>query len=188
METKHGNLYFNTGALSVNLNFGPLKACFGGLGILTHSFSLPFSWVLLKSFKNLSKDVFKCEKMVKVTVGCKRMEMTEMLQELWSIKMMAMKYKLGLLVERMFKTQLCLPMEFGGMMEAPAKKDWWLMKKRWCDAVGEDGPVTAEVTPGSAVFVWQYQIGLGDQTVVFTGEMMTTTTCDPPTECPFPAA
>ncbi|KAJ6651867.1 hypothetical protein lerEdw1_015972 [Lerista edwardsae] len=147
----------------------------GGLGI-THGISFG-RWEALKTISNDSNTPITWNKKITKKVGYTKKRMSSV-ESNWKIHMSA-SYQPGLLTELAAKYQFSLSAEYGGKSVNTLQEDW-------SEVTETEESISLTLQPQEKVYVWQYQLGLGQESVLFCRSMKFTNDSRPPTEIPLP--
>ena len=128
-------------------------------------------WHNIKSFANETDATVDWERTITKTVGFNRSEMSS-IEHNWSIKIGA-NYRSGLLSEAISKHQFSLKAQYGGKSVNTKQQQWSNMSE-----VSET--LKLPVPPHSAVYIWQYQMGFGQEKNLFSPNLKITEDSNPP--------
>ncbi|MGH0189263.1 UNVERIFIED_CONTAM: hypothetical protein FKN15_035158 [Acipenser sinensis] len=96
----------------------------------------------------------------------------------WKISMSA-TYQAGDLTAAFAKYQFSLSAEYGGRSINTEKEDW-------SEAMEVEESIEMTIQPNEKVYIWQYNLGFGKESVLFCRDLKITKTSTPPTEIPLP--
>ncbi|XP_015219432.1 uncharacterized protein [Lepisosteus oculatus] len=136
-------------------------------------------WENIKSIDNPSSSVLNWEKKITKKVGFTREKMSS-IEHNWKISMTA-TYQSGDLTAAFAKYQFSLGAEYGGV-----KVD--TDKEQWSEATDVEETMKIEIKPGQSIYIWQYNLGLGKESVLFCRDLLIDDVPTPPTKIPLPAA
>ncbi|XP_077053702.1 uncharacterized protein LOC143706043 [Siphateles boraxobius] len=153
------------------LNFLP-----GGLSITNGpAFS---KWVNIKTVSNDSLTPVTWQKKITKKVGYNKEKMSQITQK-WKIKTPATirARKLAALISQY---QFSLSGEYGG-----ASVD--AVKENWNEETEEEELLSFDLKPNKRLYLWQFQLGLGSEPVLFCRDLKITDQPNPPTDVPLPS-
>ena len=130
-------------------------------------------WHNIKSFANETDVPVDWERSIKKTVGFNRSEMSS-IEHNWSIEIEAKKQS-GLLSEAISKYQFSLKAKYGG-------KSVNTEQQQWSRKTTVSETLQLHIKPRSEVYVWQYQMGFGQETNLFSPDLEITEDSKPPKE------
>lgn len=164
-----------TAVLSIHpdiLNFLP-----GGLSITNGpAFS---KWVNIKSVSNDSPTPVTWQKKVTKKVGYNKEKMSKMTHN-WKIEA-STTISSGELAGLIAQWQFSFSSEYGGSRVNTEKENW-------NEETEDEEQLSFELKPNECLYLWQYQLGLGSEPVLFCRDLKITDKPDPPTEVPLPPA
>ncbi|XP_039510830.1 uncharacterized protein LOC120465246 [Pimephales promelas] len=153
------------------LNFLP-----GGLSITNGpAFS---KWVNIKSVSNDRLTPMKWEKKVTKRVGYNK-EMSSQITRNWKIAASS-TITSGDLTGLITSAQFSYSAEYGGA-RVDAKTE------NWNEETEDEETLSFELQPNESLYVWQYQLGLGSESVLFCKDLKFTDQPNPPTDVPLPS-
>ncbi|KAL9982864.1 hypothetical protein ACROYT_G004973 [Oculina patagonica] len=132
-------------------------------------------WEKLKSIDNVSDVAVDWERDVEESVGFKKSEMSSIEQD-WSIHLGA-SYSSGILTEAISKYQFSFDAQYGGKSVNTEQQDW-------SDVHVQTERVKMHIPPNGTAYVWQYQMGFGDEKNLFCVDLKVTNDDNPPDEPP----
>jgi len=132
-------------------------------------------WQLLKSIKNDSDSTADWEKTVKEKVGFELKKMSSM-EKNWSIHAGA-TYNNGYLTEAFSKFQFNLDIQYGGKAVNTSSENW-------SQTTEVSEKLLLHILAGETVYVWQYQMGFGDEINLFCINLVLTDTATAPVDPP----
>ena len=130
-------------------------------------------WHNIKSFANDTDVPVDWERSIKKTVGFNRSEMSS-IEHNWSIKI-GTQYQSGLLSEAISKYQFSLTAQYGG-------KNVNTKQQQWSSMTEESETLNLHIKPYSKVYIWQYQMGFGQEKNLFSPDLEITENSNPPDE------
>ncbi|XP_028408059.1 uncharacterized protein LOC114530657 [Dendronephthya gigantea] len=133
-------------------------------------------WKLLKSFENESKTPVEWTKEISHQKGAERSKLSS-IEHNWNIKVSA-SYKSGDIAAAFAKYQFSLSASYGG-------KSVDTTTESWKEVTTVTEKVSLSVAPGQQVYFWQYQLGFGEEDILFCRKMKLTHNHDPPEETPL---
>lgn len=133
------------------------------------------SWEKLKSFTNESSTAVDWERTITETVGFEESKMSS-IEHNWSIEGEA-TYSTGFLTESICKYQFSLSVKYGGQSVNTHLQNW-------SNATEQLETLKMHIEPHSEVYIWQYQMGFGDETSLFCTDVEITKNPNPPTDPP----
>nr|XP_028558872.1 uncharacterized protein LOC114582217 isoform X1 [Podarcis muralis] len=155
------------------LNFLP-----GGLGLSKgDAFK---AWELLNIFHNYSNIPVSRLQEVSRKVGCA----TEKLADVgrgWVAAALPDSPEPGSVAVALAKAQFALPTEYGGVGLNTEQEEWG-------EAREVETTLNFTLQPEDVAYVWQYQLGLGKEVILFCRDLEVTLGCDPPTKVPLPSS
>ncbi|XP_060111516.1 uncharacterized protein LOC132583843 isoform X1 [Heteronotia binoei] len=134
-------------------------------------------WEAIKIIPNDSDGPKVWENKIIRKVGYNRMKMNGVEQN-WKTSM-GTSYKPGALAEAIAKYQFSLSVQYGGVGVQTKQEDWSNITE-----VEEFFHVTLQ--PKSQMYIWQYQLGFGNEPILFCRDLMFTSDSTPPTTVPLP--
>ncbi|XP_057180361.1 uncharacterized protein LOC130547979 [Triplophysa rosa] len=145
----------------------------GGLSITTGpAFG---RWESVKTLTNDTDAPVQFEKKIMKKVGYKKETMTKITHN-WNVKL-AGSAKMTELAMLIAKAQLSLSTEYGGSYMKTENESW-------NEETEEEEHISLELQPYSNVYLWQYSLGLGEDTMFFCRDITFSNDPDPPTEIP----
>ncbi|ROI52170.1 hypothetical protein DPX16_3440 [Anabarilius grahami] len=154
------------------LNFLP-----GGLSVTKGpSFG---TWENIKTISNDSETPVKWTKKVTKKVGWNKEKMTQITHN-WKISASG-SIESGALAGLITKFQFSFSAEYGGSHVSTEKESWNEMTE-------VEEQLTFELKPKESVYLWQYKLGLGEESVLFCRDLKIDDDPNPPTEVPLPPA
>ncbi|XP_067299096.1 uncharacterized protein [Pseudorasbora parva] len=164
-----------TGVYSVHpdvLNFLP-----GGLAVTKGpSFG---RWENIKTITNDSNTPVTWQKKINKKVGYNKEKMTEITHN-WKISTSA-SAESGELTGLITKVQFSFSAEYGGSHVSTEKESW-------NEVIEEEEQLSFQLKPNESVYLWQYQLGIGEEPVLFCRDLKIDDQPNPPTEVPLPPA
>ncbi|KAL1250497.1 hypothetical protein QQF64_018293 [Cirrhinus molitorella] len=154
------------------LNFLP-----GGLSVIKGP--VIGMWENIKTITNDSNTPVTWQKKVTKKVGYNKEKMTQITRN-WKIASSA-SIESGELARLIAKLQLSFSAEYGGSHVSTENESW-------NEATEEEEKLTFELKPKESVYLWQYKLGLGQESVLFCRNLTITNEPNPPTEAPLPSA
>ncbi|MGH0170751.1 UNVERIFIED_CONTAM: hypothetical protein FKN15_071502 [Acipenser sinensis] len=134
-------------------------------------------WENIKTISNDSAQPVKWTKKITKKVGYTKEKMSSM-EHNWKISMSA-TYQAGDLTAAFAKYQFSLSAEYGGRSINTEKEDW-------SEAMEVEESIEMTIQPNEKVYIWQYNLGFGKESVLFCRDLKITKTSTPPTEIPLP--
>ncbi|XP_054849572.1 uncharacterized protein LOC129339006 [Eublepharis macularius] len=134
-------------------------------------------WEVIKTISNDSDSPITWNKKITKKVGCNKSKMKSV-ENHWKIGMTA-SYESGALAESLAKYQFSVSTEHGGSSVQTESEDW-------SDATEVEESVNVTLEPKSQLYIWQYQLGLGREPILFCRDMKFTKDATPPTTIPLP--
>ncbi|XP_060112276.1 uncharacterized protein LOC132584421 [Heteronotia binoei] len=133
-------------------------------------------WEAIKTISNDSNSPIRWSKKITRKVGYNKMMMNSV-EHNWKISMSA-SYQSGALVEAIAKYQFSLSAEYGGSAVQTHREDW-------SEATEVEESIEVTLQPRSQLYVWQYQLGFGNEPVLFCRDMKFTDASTPPATVPL---
>ncbi|RXN19563.1 hypothetical protein ROHU_007260 [Labeo rohita] len=136
-------------------------------------------WENIKTITNDSNTPVTWQKKIIKRVGYNKEKMTEITHN-WKIAMTTSaesKDLLGLIA----KCQFSLSTEYGGSHVSTENESW-------NEATEVEENLTFELKPNERLYLWQYKLGLGQESVLFCRDLKIDDEPNPPTEVPLPPA
>ena len=130
-------------------------------------------WDNIKSFTNETDVPVDWERTIKETVGFNRSKMSS-IEHNWSIEAEVQKQS-GLLSEAICKYQYSLKTQYGGKSVKTEQQDWNKITER-------SESIKLHIPPRSTMYVWQYQLGFGQEMNLFSPKLQITNNSKPPEE------
>ena len=130
-------------------------------------------WHNIKYLANKTDLTLNYEKIITKTVGFNRSKMSSIEHD-WSIKIGA-NYQSGLLSEAISKYQFSLKAQYGG-------KSVNTQQQQWTNITEESETLNLHIPPQSQVYIWQYQMGFGQEKNLFSPNLEITEDSNPPDE------
>ena len=130
-------------------------------------------WHNIKYFLNETDAAVDWERSIIKTVGFNRSKMSS-IENNWSIEMEA-EFQSGPLIEAIFKYQFSLKAKYGG-------KSVNTEQQQWSDMTKVSETLKLHIKPRSGVYVWQYQMGFGEEKNLFSPDLEITEDSNPPDE------
>ena len=130
-------------------------------------------WENIKTIANDTDVAVGWERAVKETVGFKRSKMSS-IEHNWSIEV-GKEYKSGLLSEAICKYQFSLKAQYGG-------KSVNTERQEWSDITEQSETIKLHIPPHSKMYLWQYQLGFGQEKNLFSPKLEITDSAEPPEE------
>ena len=130
-------------------------------------------WYNLKSFANETDVTVNWEREIIKTVGFNRTEMSS-IERNWSIEIGA-QYESGLLSEAISKYQFSLNTKYGGKSVNTAQQ-------QWSNITQKKETLKLVIKPHTEVYIWQYQMGFGQEKNLFSPTLQITEDSNPPDE------
>ncbi|MGH0180473.1 UNVERIFIED_CONTAM: hypothetical protein FKN15_004086 [Acipenser sinensis] len=134
-------------------------------------------WENIKTISNESAQPLNWTKKITKKVGYTKEKMSSM-EHNWKISMSA-TYQAGDLTAAFAKYQFSLSAEYGGRSINTEKEDW-------SEATEVEESIEMTIQPNEKVYIWQYNLGFGKESVLFCRDLKITKTSTPPTEIPLP--
>ncbi|KAL1252287.1 hypothetical protein QQF64_020083 [Cirrhinus molitorella] len=136
-------------------------------------------WENIKTIINDSNTPVTWQKKITKKVGYSKEKMTQITHN-WKIETSA-SIKSGELAKLITKLQFSLSLEYGGSHVSSENEIW-------NEETEEEEMLTFELKPKESVYLWQYKLGLGQESVLFCRHLKITNEPNPPTEAPLPSA
>ncbi|RXN11471.1 hypothetical protein ROHU_029999 [Labeo rohita] len=136
-------------------------------------------WESIKTITNDSSALVTWQKKITKKVGYNKEKMTQMTHN-WKIAASA-SVESGELAKLIAKLQFSLSAEYGGSHVSAENKSW-------NEATEEEEQLTLELKPKESLYLWQYKLGLGHDSVLFCRDLKITSEPNPPNEVPLPPA
>ncbi|XP_077773086.1 uncharacterized protein LOC144325065 [Podarcis muralis] len=134
-------------------------------------------WEPIKTISNDSSTPIVWNKKITKKVGYNKQKMTSV-EHNWKVSMTA-TYQSGVLTEAIAKYQFSLTAEYGG-------KSVNTEQENWNEATEIEEAISVTVQPNEKMYIWQFEMGLGKETVLFCRDMKFTSDSTPPTDIPLP--
>uniref|UniRef100_A0A8C5WLH4 Uncharacterized protein n=1 Tax=Leptobrachium leishanense TaxID=445787 RepID=A0A8C5WLH4_9ANUR len=170
---------FNTNEDADTYSFHPSVVNFlpGGLAMnLGPSFGV---WECLKTISNDSQTSVTWTKKITKKIGFKKVKMSS-IETNWKVST-TVSTESGDLASTIVKSQFSFTTEFGGSCVNTDQQEW-------TEAQEVEESITMTLKPGEKIYVWQYQMGMGSEPLLFCKDMKFDDKSDPPTEIPLPPA
>uniref|UniRef100_A0A8B9KU21 Uncharacterized protein n=1 Tax=Astyanax mexicanus TaxID=7994 RepID=A0A8B9KU21_ASTMX len=152
------------------LNFVP-----GGLAI-THGPAFR-KWDLIKTIANDSVTPINWEKRITWKVGYTKSKSSS-IEHNWNISASA-TYQSGTLTEAIAKFQFSLAVQYGGQYVDTENQSWEETSEM-------EEKLNMTMNPKDKIYVWQYKLGFGKETVLFCRDLRFDDDPNPPSEVPLP--
>lgn len=162
------NMNLNKDGVTFSVHKSVLNFIPGGIAY-THGKVLG-SWINIKCLQNESNTALEWEKTIKKTVGFDRSAMSTTEFE-WSSEM---GLEVGL-IKTLTKVQFSLKAKFGG-------KDVDTEQFKWSDSAEIDETLRLKIPPNTTLYVWQFQLGFGQNKNLFSHDTAITYDKTPPEE------
>ena len=130
-------------------------------------------WHNIKYFLNETDAAVDWERSIIKTVGFNRSKMSS-IENNWSIEMEA-EFQSGPLIEAISKYQFSLKAKYGG-------KSVDTDQQQWSDTTEVSETLKLHIKPRSEMYVWQYQMGFGEEKNLFSPDLAITEDSNPPDE------
>lgn len=134
-------------------------------------------WEAIKTISNDSNSPIKWEKKITKTVGYTKKKMSSV-EHNWKISISA-SYESGALTAALAKYQISMSAEYGGKQVNSEEENW-------NEATVTEEAISVDLQPHEQVYVWQYQLGFGQEAALFCRSMKFTNDSKPPNEVPLP--
>ncbi|KAJ6651801.1 hypothetical protein lerEdw1_016478 [Lerista edwardsae] len=181
MESKRSYLYWqlwdNFTESVFTLHPGVLNFLPGGLGLTKGAAT--GSWELLNIFHNYSDTPVTKTQGIFRKVGYAKEQLADVGQG-WTASLTESPEP-GLLTVALAKAQFALPTHYGGLGVNPEQEAWEELHE-------EETIVEFSLQPEEAAYVWQYQLGLGQEAILFCRALKVTNSGDQPSEIPLPSS
>lgn len=169
------NFHENIDAVTYSFHADVVNFLPGGLGI-TQGISSG-QWEAVKTITNDSSSPVAWNKKITRKVGYTKQKMSSV-EHNWKISISA-SYQSGALTEAIAKYQFSLSTEYGGKAVNTEQEDW-------SEATEVEESISVTLQPDEKLYVWQFQLSMGKETVLFCRDMKFTNNSTPPTEIPLP--
>ncbi|KAL1252291.1 hypothetical protein QQF64_020087 [Cirrhinus molitorella] len=136
-------------------------------------------WEIIKTITNDSNTPVTWQKKITKKVGYSKEKMTQITHN-WNIAASA-SIESGELAKLIAKFHFSFSTEYGGSHVSTESETW-------NEATEEEEMLTFELKPKESVYLWQYKLGLGEESVLFCRHLKITNEPNPPTEIPLPSA
>lgn len=136
-------------------------------------------WENIKSASNDSKTAVTWHKKVIKKVGYNKEKIRDITHN-WKLSMSA-TFESGALEGLIAKRQFSFSAEYGG---SQVNTD----KESWNEATEVEEQLSFVLNPNERLYLWQYNLGFGEESVLFCRDMKMDDEPDPPTEVPLPPA
>uniref|UniRef100_A0A8C5MDD9 Uncharacterized protein n=1 Tax=Leptobrachium leishanense TaxID=445787 RepID=A0A8C5MDD9_9ANUR len=168
---------FNTNEGVATYSFHPSVLNFlpGGLA-LTHGPSFG-EWKCIKTITNDSVTPMTWTKKVIKRIGFEKEKMSS-IEHNWNVSVTA-SLETGGLASAIVKSQLSFKASYGGVS---INTD----KETWSQATETEESLSLTLKPNEFFYLWQYQLGLGDDSLLFCRHMKLDDDPNPPREIPLP--
>lgn len=133
------------------------------------------SWEMIKSFTNESSSAVEWERAITETVGFEESKMSS-IERNWSIETEA-SFTPSALTASICKYQFSLSVKHGG-------KSANTNSENWSNATEKTEGLKLSIEPHSEVYIWQYQMGFGDEKSLFCNDVKITNNPNHPKEPP----
>ncbi|XP_075465660.1 uncharacterized protein LOC142499731 [Ascaphus truei] len=170
---------FNTNAEGNTYSFHPSVINFlpGGLA-LTQGPSYGV-WECIKTISNDSDTPVTWTKKITKKVGYEKEKMSS-IENNWKVSA-TVSAETGALAATIAKTQFSVTTEFGGCSVNTERENW-------TQATEVEESFTLTLQPNKKMHIWQYQLGMGKEPVLYCRDMKFDDESKPPTENPLPPA
>ncbi|XP_056604679.1 uncharacterized protein LOC130421043 [Triplophysa dalaica] len=136
-------------------------------------------WETIKTISNDSDTPVTWRKKIIKKVGYNKEKMTQITNN-WKFGALA-TIESGDLSALIAKVQFSLSADYGGSQVNTVKETW--------DEVTEvEEELTLELKPHKSFYLWQYRLGVGDESLLFCPDLIISDQPNPPTEAPLPPA
>ncbi|KAK1153787.1 hypothetical protein AOXY_G29461 [Acipenser oxyrinchus oxyrinchus] len=152
------------------INFLP-----GGLS-LTHGPAFG-RWENIKTISNDSASPLKWNKKITKKVGYTKQKMSS-IEHNWKIST-SVSMESGALTTLIAKCQFSLSAEYSGQSVNTEQEEW-------SEATEVEESIEMTIQPHGKVYIWQYNLGLGKEAVLFCRDLKITKTSTRPTDIPLP--
>ncbi|XP_066487046.1 uncharacterized protein [Tiliqua scincoides] len=149
----------------------------GGLGLTKGPAS--GSWELLNIFHNYSDTPVTKTQGIFRKVGCAKEQLADIGCG-WTAPLPDSPEP-GLLAVALAKAQFALPTRYGGLGLNTEQEAWEELHE-------EETILEFSLQPEEAAYVWQYQLRLGKEVILFCRALKVTNSCDPSSESPLPSS
>ncbi|XP_060636101.2 uncharacterized protein [Anolis sagrei] len=146
----------------------------GGLGFLKGS--AYGAWELVDTYHNHSDDPITSTQGIFMKVGCAKEKLANIGTN-WTASLSDSPDP-GSIAIAIAKSQFALPIQYGGL-GLDAKQE------EWEEAREVEMSVRFALQPNEVSYVWQYQLGLGKEVILFCRQIKVTNSRDPPSEIPL---
>ncbi|KAF4115156.1 hypothetical protein G5714_002645 [Onychostoma macrolepis] len=136
-------------------------------------------WENIKTITNDSNTPVTWEKKITKKVGYNKEKMTQMTRN-WKIAACS-SIESGELAKLIAKVQVSHSAEYGGSHVSTEDESWK-------DATEEEEKLTLVLKPKESVYLWQYKLGLGQESLLFCRNLKITDVPNRPTEVPLAPA
>ncbi|XDV37915.1 hypothetical protein PO909_007439 [Leuciscus waleckii] len=136
-------------------------------------------WVNIKSVDNDSPTPVSFLKKVTKKVGYNKEKLSQITHN-WRIETSG-SITSGKLEGLISQYQFSFTAEYGGSSVNAEKENW-------NEETVVEEQITFDLKPNERLYVWQYQLGLGSEPVLFCKDLKITNKTNPPTEVPLPPA
>lgn len=179
MESKRSYLYWQlwdnfTGSI-FPLHAGVLDFLPGGLGLTKGAAT--GRWELLNVFHNYGDAAVTKTQGISRKVGCAKEQLANVGRG-WTL---TDSPELGRLPVALAKAQFALPTHYGGLGLNTEQEAWEELHE-------EETILEFSLQPEEAAYVWQYQLGLGQEAILFCRALKVTNSSNPPSETPLPSS
>ncbi|XP_053119861.1 uncharacterized protein LOC128330686 [Hemicordylus capensis] len=137
------------------------------------------AWELLNTFHNYSEMPVSSTHRVFQKVGCAKEKLADVGIG-WTASLPD-SLELSSIAVALTKAQFALPTEYGGMGVNTEQEEWE-------DIYEEEKILELLLQPNDIAYVWQYQLGLGKNAILFCREVKVTHSSDLPLEIPLPSS
>ncbi|RXN32639.1 hypothetical protein ROHU_016081 [Labeo rohita] len=136
-------------------------------------------WECIKTIINDSNTPVTWQKSLTKKVGYNKETMAQITHN-WNIAASG-SVKSGAIAKLITKFHFSFSVEYGGSRVSTKNESWK-------EATEEEELLTFELKPKESLYLWQYKLGLGQESVVFCRDLKITSEPNPPTEVPLPPA
>ncbi|KAM3916035.1 uncharacterized protein RB166_015408 [Leptodactylus fuscus] len=162
---------------SVTFSFHPSVINFlpGGVGItMGPSYG---DWKCIKTISNDSETPVQWQNKITQRIGYEKEKMSSV-EHNWKVNA-SVSVETGGLSALIAKSQFSLSAEYGGSSVNTNKETW-------SEATEIEETINVTVQPHHKIFIWTYQLGLGNEPILFCRDMRILDNPNPPTDVPLP--
>ncbi|XP_077129194.1 uncharacterized protein LOC143784616 [Ranitomeya variabilis] len=170
---------FNTNDNSETFSFHPNVIPFLPGGLSVSKGSAYGEWSCIETISNDSETPIEWKKSVTKKIGYEKEKMSS-IEDNWKV-WPTCSAETGGLASLIAQCQFSLTAEYGGSSVNTEKETWK-------EATEIEETIAVTLQPQKKMYIWSYQLGLGEEPVLHCRDMKLSDKADPPTEIPLPSA